>query len=386
MTIVHIITRMIVGGAQENTLLTCRGLKELGHRVILLTGPSRGPEGSLLEDMNRTGCEIREIPSLLRNPNPFADIHAYRAIGRQLADIKPQVVHTHSSKAGILGRKAAWKQRVGAVIHTIHGLPFHPYQSSLVNQAWINLERYAAHRCHAIICVAKAMRSQALTAGVGRPEQYEIVYSGMQIEQYLRSSANADGRARLGIEKDAIVIGTVARLQPLKGHDDLLKIAGDLLDHNPRIHFLWIGDGVFRPRLQEEIDRRNWSRRFTLAGLVPPQSVGEMLSAMDIMAHPSYREGLPRAVVQGMLAELPAVVYDCDGAAEICRSGSTGILVETGNVPALKSALRQLADNAAQRRQFGAAGKKLAAELFDWRIMVNQLDRLYRKVCDKNAN
>ncbi len=375
---------MIVGGAQENTLLTCLGLRELGHRVILFTGPSLGPEGSLLPKFTQTGCEVREIPTLVRNPHPMAEWRAYRAMKREWMAIKPDVVHTHSSKAGILGRWAAWRLGVPVVVHTVHGLPFHPYQNPAVNRAWIMLERHAARRCHKIVCVADAMRTQALAAGVGRPEQYSIVYSGMEIDQYIHPRATRQtARQRLGIGPDALVIGTVARLQPLKGHDDLLKIAGDLFTRNNRVHFLWVGDGIYKQRFLRAIEQRGWRGRFTLTGLVPPEEVAEILPAMDIMAHPSYREGLPRAVVQGMLARLPTVVYNCDGAGEVCRPGQTGILVEPGNSRDLLAALSQMAADIRQREDFGRAGNKLAADLFDYRKMVQQLDVLYRKVHDE---
>lgn len=372
---------MIVGGAQENTLLTCLGQRQLGDRVILLTGPSLGPEGSLLAKFIQTGCEIREIPTLVRNPNPPAEWRAYQAMKREMISIKPDVVHTHSSKAGILGRLAAWRLGVPAVVHTVHGLPFHPYQNPVVNQAWIMLEQYAARRCHKIVCVAEAMRTQSLAAGVGRAEQYSVVYSGMEIDQYIHPRATRQtARERLGIGPDAIVIGTVARLQPLKGHDDLLKIAPDLFRRNQHVHFLWVGDGIYKQRFLQTIEQRGWRGHFTLTGLVTPEEVAEILPAMDIMAHPSYREGLPRAVVQGMLARLPTVVYDCDGASEVCRPGQTGILVEPGNSRDMLAALVEMAENNREREAFGGAGNKLAADLFDYRKMVRQLNELYRKV------
>ena len=379
--IIHVITRLIVGGAQENTLLTCHGLRGRGHRVILITGPSLGPEGSLIPRFLETGCELVEIPTLVRNPHPLAEWQAHQALTAHIAAIKPDVVHTHSSKAGILGRMVAWKKHVSAVVHTIHGLPFHPYQNVAVNQAWIALEKFAAKRCHAIVCVAQAMKTQALAAGVGRPEQYSVIHSGMDIQRYMNPATTGRAvRERLGIPAEAIVLGTVARLQPLKGHEDLLKITEELLHRFPRVHFLWVGDGVYKSRFLQTIEQRGWRQHFTLTGLVKPEEVADLLPAMDILVHPSYREGLPRAVAQGMLARLATVVYDCDGAGEICRTGQTGILVQPGNTAALLAALLELADNSAERTQYGLRGNKLAMELFDSRKMVDQLENLYGKV------
>lgn len=379
--IVHIITRLIIGGAQENTLLTCEGQHRLGHEVTLVTGPSTGPEGSLLQRAMDGGYRVIVEKNLIRSPHPIMDAQAYRQLKRLCGQLRPDVVHTHSSKAGILGRLAAWNCGIPAVVHTIHGLPFHPYQSKITNMAWIALERYAARRCHKIVCVADAMTRQALACGVGKPEQFVTVYSAMDIQPFLSCADKGDlARRKLAIGADRIVLGTIARLQPLKGHDDLLSIAEELFKAQDRLVFLWIGDGIFHSRFSARIQSAGWRDRFILTGLVPPSDVPHLIPAMDLMVHPSYREGLPRAVVQGMLEAVPGIVYDCDGAGEVCITGQTGILVEPGNLSALKAAILQLAENSAQRRAMGLRGKALAAARFDADIMVNRLMDVYRQI------
>ena len=184
MRILHIITRLIVGGAQENTLLTCEGLHARGHEVILLTGPSEGAEGSLMQRAEAGGYKVIVTPHLVRSPHPYHDYAAYRGIKRMCKELSPDIVHTHSSKAGILGRAAAWKiktrnakretRNFPLVVHTIHGLPFHPYQNAMTNHLWITLERYAAKRCDAIISVADAMTRQALAAKSVDPQMVKF--------------------------------------------------------------------------------------------------------------------------------------------------------------------------------------------------------------------
>ena len=383
MKILHIITRLIVGGAQENTLLTCEGLRARGHDVTLLTGPSPGPEGSLMDRANGIGggggYKVIVTPHLVRSPHPWHDALAYREILRLCRSEKYDVVHTHSSKAGILGRAAAWKADVPLVVHTIHGLPFHPYQSAIARKAWITLERYAARRCHAILCVADAMTRQALAAGIGSSDQFTTVYSGMEVAPFLHPPADrAAVRATLQIPADRLVFGTIARLQPLKGHDDLLAAAADVFAKIPTAHFLWIGDGIFRPRFQAAIAQRGWQDRFTLTGLVPPARVAELLPAMDILVHPSYREGLARALPQALLAGVPVISYDCDGAAEVCLTNQTGILVKTGNIPDLTSAMITLAQNP-NRATLGQAGRAFCLARFPADVMVAQIEKLYRQ-------
>ncbi len=327
------------------------------------------------------GYRVIVEESLIRSVHPIIDAQAYHRLKQLCRQLRPDIIHTHSSKAGILGRKAAWKSKVPVVVHTIHGLAFHPYQSKLTNAAWIALERFAARRCHKIICVADAMTRQALACGVGKPEQFITVYSGMDIQPFLAAAdQRSAARSSLGIADDRIVMGTIARLQPLKGHDDLLAIAAELFAAEPRLTFLWIGDGKFQARFREKIRRAGWEDRFILKGLVAPAEIPKLIPAMDMMVHPSYREGLPRAVVQGMLESIPAIVYNCDGADEICITGHSGILVEPGDVAALRSAILQLSQNAERRKAMGLQGKVLAAAKFDVNRMVDSLLDIYQKV------
>ena len=381
MTILHIITRLIVGGAQENTLLTCEGLHARGHKVFLLTGPSLGPEGSLMERALFGGYQVLTTPHLVRSPHPWHDAGAYRHIKSLCRRIKPDVVHTHSSKAGILGRAEAAALHDPLVVHTIHGLPFHPYQPGLVNKAWIALERWAARKSDAIISVADAMTKQALDAGVGRPEQFTTIYSAMDVTPFLAPEPTpAAVRHSLGISADRLVFGTIARLQPLKGHDDLLAVAGAVLAQVPQAHFLWVGDGVYRARFEQTLRENRWSDHFTLTGLVPPARIPELVRAMDVLVHPSYREGLARALPQAALSGLPLVSYDCDGAGEVCVPDQTGLLVGTGDVPALQNALLWMAGHGDRRQAMGAAGRALCLERFPAKVMVDKIEDLYQRI------
>src|SRR3954451_25060617 len=177
MRVVHVITRLIIGGAQENTLLTVEDLQHhYGDDVTLITGPAEGPEGDLFETAKSTGLKVEVMPELVRAIRPATDFKAYRKLRAAFRRLKPQVVHTHSSKAGILGRAAAWHEKLPVVVHTIHGMPFGAFESRLRNLLYIFLERWAAWRCHAIVSVCDAMTQQALAAGVGQREQFLTVY------------------------------------------------------------------------------------------------------------------------------------------------------------------------------------------------------------------
>ena len=380
MRIMHISTRLILGGSQENTVLSCEGQAEAGHAVSLVYGPIYGPEGSLL-DRARThgGIECIETPRLVRQLAPIKDWRCYRDLRRLIRDWKPDVVHTHSSKAGILGRLAASKQRVPCVVHTIHGLAFHPYQASWKNAIYIAAERIAAPKCHKILCVADAMAEQALAVGIGRPEQFMTVYSGMEVHRYLEPACPREQvRAELGLVQGDFVIGTVSRLAELKGYDDLLDAVGTMMRDRPQFKMLWVGDGWWRDRLLQRVDDLGVRDQVITTGLVPPEMIPKYMNAMDVLVHPSYREGLPRAVVQGLLSALPVIAYDVDGTKEVCLDGATGRLVQPGDIAGLTEATRWMWEHPDERQAMGRNGRELCHKRFAAETMVEQLDAIYR--------
>jgi glycosyltransferase involved in cell wall biosynthesis len=380
MKIVHVITRLIVGGAQENTLLSCRGQHEQGHEVTLITGPALGPEGSLLSAAQAVGYRIEILDDMRRAILPLRDRRSYRRMITLFKEISPDVVHTHSSKAGILGRYAAHAAKVPAVVHTIHGLAFTASTHAVVNRAYRFLEKRAAPLTTKIVCVADAMREQSLAANIGRPEQYITVHSGMEIEPFLNSGENRTAiRQRLGIADGDIVVGTIARLFHLKGHEDLLAGAPKLCKQFPNLKFLWLGDGILRPQFEARMREMGLVDRFILTGMVPPTEVPSYVGAMDILAHPSRREGLARALPQGQLAGKPVVTYDIDGNREGFLPSESGILIPPFHALRFTNALATLAADATMRERMGIAGRDFASKRFDWHMMVQRLQNVYEQ-------
>ncbi len=381
MRILHIITRMILGGAQENTLLSVLGQGEAGHTVRLLTGPTTGPEGTLAPLAQARGVDVVEEPALLRAIHPVRDVQAAARIRRHIRLFAPDVVHTHSTKAGVLGRWAAWAERVPAIVHTIHGLPFHPYLPWWKRTPFVLAERWAARRCHRLVSVADAMTRQACAAGVGRPGQYLTVYSGMEIEPFLRRDRDRDAlRARYGLAPDDVVVAKVARLFELKGHDDLFRAAVRLLPRHPRLRFFLIGDGVWRERLEREAERLGIRERVVFAGLVPREELPGALATADLVVHCSLREGLARVLPQALLSGKPTVSYDVDGAREVIRPGETGFLAPARDIDALTSAIAEILDHPAEAAALTAAGTTLCRERFACQTMVDRLLALYAEL------
>ena len=382
MRILHIITRMILGGAQENTLLTVKGqLERPGWTVGLLTGPTAGPEGTLMPRLEETDARILYEPPLVRAVSPLRDWQAYQGLKRQIREFRPDIVHTHSSKAGILGRLAASVRGVPGIVHTIHGLPFHPYQGRIRNAAFIAAERVAARRCHRIVSVADAMTEQALAAGVGRREQYQTVYSGMETEPFLRDGRDRTAlRERYGLPAEATVLVKVARLFELKGHDYLFEAFAELAGRYPQAHLFLVGDGTWRERLERRCLDLGIRGRVTFAGLVPREEVADCLAASDLVVHASLREGLARVLPQGFLSKKPVISFDVDGAREVVRPGETGWLVPPGDTGALAAAIAEALENPDRARAFAEAGRALCRERFDWYHMVERLCAIYEEI------
>ncbi|MEX0866864.1 MAG: glycosyltransferase family 4 protein [Pirellulales bacterium] len=379
MKVIHIITRLIVGGAQENTLLNCRDLiTQYGDDVTLVIGPEAGPEGSLLEQARDWGIPIEVVDSLRRAIHPTRDRLAYQALRRLIRQRRPDVVHTHSAKGGMLGRFAAHAERVPAIVHTVHGAPFHPYQGRGARWFFARCERAAAARCHRLISVADAMTELLVAAGVAPREKFSTIYSGMEVKPFLAADAlRSAQRAELGYRDEHVVIGKIARLFHLKGHDDFLAAAEQVAAENPQVRFLLVGDGLWRESIEARIRRSILRDRVWITGLVPPGEIPAWLAAMDVVVHTSLREGLARVLPQALLAGRPVISFDVDGAREVVASDETGILLPPRDVAGLAAAMRRLAADPAMRARLAAEGRRRCTERFRHDNMTRQIRELY---------
>lgn len=377
--ICHVITRLIIGGAQENTLLTCRGLVDRGHRVTLVTGQETGPEGSLLTPEWQRGIDIITCYALRREVEPLSDLKALRQLTSLFNEQRPDVVHTHSSKAGIIARLAAARAAVPIIVHTIHGMSFNRTQPRHRRALFTRVERYAAKKTHKIIAVADAMITQSVAAKIAPREKFVVIRSGMEIERFTPDpQARAAMRKQWGAKESDVVVGTVARMFDNKGYEDILAALPAAIAANDQLRFVWVGDGTRRAEFERKLEALNLRDRVHLTGLIPPDQVPTHVQGFDIILHASRWEGLPRALVQGLLTGVPAISYDNDGAPEIVIPGETGVLVPLGDVEGLSAAVAMLAEDADERRRMGAEGRRRCLAEFDWRVMVDRIEDVYK--------
>ncbi len=392
MKIVHIITRLILGGAQENTLVTCKLLTQRGHDVTLITGPAIGPEGELFEQTKNQKYGVIIIPKMIRAICPLYDTITYYQIKRHLKHLQPDIVHTHSAKAGILGRFAAhalkgkWAENLPAVVHTIHGLAFHPYQSKWLNRFYIAVEKAAAKRTDFFISVADAMTAQANAAGISRPEQFCTAYSAIEEDDFLQpipEQQKKDFRRKYGIAEDAIVLVSIARLFMLKGHEYIIESAKELSKRFDKAVWLFVGDGNLSDHFKNQVRQLGLADKIKFTGLLPPSQIPLAIQSSNILVHCSLREGLARTLPQAMLCGKPAISFDVDGAREVVNE-TTGRLIEPKNVEQLTKACAELIEDKQLRIKLGRQGRDSVKEKFAPEKMVDTIEEVYQKLLEKN--
>jgi glycosyltransferase involved in cell wall biosynthesis len=380
MKICHVITRLIVGGAQENTVSTCIGLRKLGHDVDLVIGPQTGPEGSLYDQAKAAGVPIIVVEELRRAPNPLHDLGACAALRGLFVRKRYDIVHTHSGKAGFIGRIAAKLAHVPIIVHTIHGPSFYEYQNPIGNWVFRWAEQVAGECTTQFVSVADAMTEQYLAAGIGAPNRYVTIHSGMNIDALLSARRDDSLRESLGISPGDLVVGKIARLFRLKGHEFLFEAAPRIVAAVPNVKFLLVGDGIYRERFERLATEMGLRGYFVFAGLVPPSEIPRYIASMDLLVHLSLREGLPRALPQAVACGKPVVAFDVDGAREVCVDGETGLLVRAGDVIGLASAVIRLLQDRDLANRMAVQGRNLVKERFSEERMVRQLDELYRRL------
>ena len=382
--VLHIITRMIVGGAQENTLLSVIGLDAMPeYEVTLVSGIDRGREGELLSEA-RAKTNLLIVPEMGRSINPFSDLVAFWKIYRLIKKGRYHIVHTHASKAGVLGRIAAWMAGTPLIVHTLHSLVFHDYQPWIVNRTWRIVKKICAPITDFFISVSSIIVDKAIKAGIDKPEKFRTIYSGMELDWFL--NANFDGNAirkEFGIPEDVPVVGKIARLFPLKGHDELMDAAPEIVKRVPNVRFFLIGDGILSEHLQKRATEYGILENFVFAGLIPRERIPEMISAMDVVVHTSLREGLARVLPQALAMGKPCVSFDIDGAPEVVINDKTGYLVDVYDAVGLAEGISKLLQNPELRQEMGENGRRHVDPAFRTETMVKEIAEVYDMLLQK---
>src|SRR5262245_526379 len=375
--IVHLITRLELGGAQQNTLFCVEHHDRERFRVALWAG-----EGGRLDRAARAirAAEVRIVPWLVHPVAPMRDAIAVARLASILRDV--DLIHTHSSKAGILGRSAARLAGVPGIVHTVHGWSFNDAQSAVERRLFIEAERAAARVTDRIVCVSHFDRDRGLEEGIGHPAQYRVLRSGIDASLYATlPGARERMRGQLGATEGDLVVGSIANFKPQKSPLDFVEAARLARRRDPRLRFYIAGDGPLRPSVERAIAEADLGSVVRLLGW--RDDVPQLLAATDIFLLTSLFEGLPRAVLQALASSVPVVATHTGGVAEVISSGRTGLLVPPGSPTAAAEAILALAKDPDGRSKMAAAGRSRLTDEFDNRRMVRDLEDLYDEVLGK---
>ncbi|MCB0106304.1 MAG: glycosyltransferase family 4 protein [Caldilineaceae bacterium] len=379
--VLHPITRLIIGGAQENTLLTAALLDKAEWDVAVLCGPQTGSEGSLIETAQEWGVALTIEPTLVREINPLKDLLALLRMVRLMRQGNYTIVHTHSSKAGILGRWAAKLAGVPIIVHTVHGWGHHDRQHPLIRAYYILLEKLTLLITDKLIVVSSLNTTKGLADGIGRAEDYVVIRSGIELGRFGHPQVpRSEARAAWGIPNDVPVVGTVTRLSPQKAPLDFVRAAALIAQRHPQTWFMMVGDGPLRGEVEALAAELGIADHLVLTGL--RRDVPELMAAFDFFALSSLWEGLPRVLPQAMATGLPIVATACDGSAEAITDGENGFLVPPGEPAQLAERLCQLLADPALAEQMGVTGQERVGEFSDER-MVAQIAALYRELLSR---
>ena len=386
MRVTHIITRLVIGGAQENTLATIGGLRQKpGIEINLISGPTTGPEGSLEDEARKIPGLLTIVPELVRPVHPLKDSIALTKLTKILRNQNPDLVHTHSGKGGILGRIAARRAGIPIIVHHIHGPSFGTFQNAPANWIFTAAEKYAGRFTTHFFCSADAMIQLYLAAGIGDPSMYTRIFSGFDLAPFLSATNDPALRRQLVLAENHFVIGKIGRLFRLKGHADLITAFAKIIPQVPHARLLLVGDGLLRDELETQVRMLSLSGKVIFTGLVPPGEVHRYVGIMDCLAHLSYREALSRALPQALAAGKPVVAYDFDGANEVCLENQTGFIVRTGDTATVAQRLLKLAGDAILREKFGRAGQVFVRENFSIEKMVDDQYNIYLKLAARKT-
>jgi glycosyltransferase involved in cell wall biosynthesis len=385
--VVHVITRFDKGGSAENTFLTVCGLDKNRYDVVLVMGASpqwnaADPEAAAIQ-ANMTAAREHQVKltvlrHLVRDLNPSSDLIAFFSLLNILWREKPHIVHTHTSKAGILGRWAAWFCRVPVIVHTPHGHIFWGYFSYWQTRLFILLERWTARITAAIVTLTPQEKGDHLHFGIAPERIFTVIHSGVDLGMFPADRfAAQEARDALGIPPGTTVICTVGRLTPVKGQETLIRAVSDLIRQGEKIFLLLLGDGELRRDLEALALQLGVSESVRFLGW--RHDVARIMAACDIFCLPSLNEGMGKVLVEAMAMQKPIVASDVGGIPDLVVQGENGILVPSADSKALAKAIMTLLSDPEKIKEMGARGK-LKAYGYSSEAMVYKISNLYKSL------
>jgi glycosyltransferase involved in cell wall biosynthesis len=374
--VLRVIARMNIGGPAIHASLLTRGLDPARYESWLVTGVPSENEGDYLAFRGQTLDRVVTIPGLGREIQPWRDWRAYRTLQRVIREVKPTIVHTHTAKAGVLGRLAARRLGVPIVIHTFHGHVLKGYFSRSKERMFVQAERIAARASTRLVTVSDVVRDELLERGIGRPDQYDVIRLGFDLAPFIASGRLAGAfRTELGVDRATPLIAIVARLVPIKAHETFLEMAAHVAARHPTARFVIVGDGERRAALEGEARARGLGGRVHFLGW--RADLDKIYADVNVVVLTSRNEGSPVALIEAMACSRPVVATRAGGVAELV--GDAGLLRDVGDAVGLADDVSRLIADPALAGRLGEAGRIRVVPLYSQERLLADIDRLYRR-------
>ena len=379
--VAHIIARMITGGADENTLFTIEGLNKEKYEIDLITGEEFDKD--ILNKVKNHPFDIIQIKGLKWKLNFLYDPIVLLKLIKVLKRKRYDIVHTHTTKAGILGRIAAYISGVPVIIHGLHGSTFQAFNSGLLNWLLFLFERLTDRFTDAYISVSGVLSKKYIEKGIGKKENYHTVYSGMELSKFYHARDKINYKEKyeeLGINEEDFLIGNVARLETRKGHQFLLDAFKNVIEEqkDSYVKLLIIGEGNKRKYLENYVKELNLGDKVIFTGY--REDVEELMALMDIFVLTSLREGLPRVLVQAAAVGMPSVAFNVDGVSEIIKDNYNGFLVKAKDLEQLENRIMKYMNNKELVLLHGRNGREFIENKWSIKGMVDRIDKIYQKL------
>ncbi len=375
--VLHIITRLDPGGSAENTVLSVEKVDPERFDSYVWTGKGLDGEGPPVEYRKRLGKKLDVIPYLVRNISPVSDLLAIVDLATRIQKLRPDIVHLHSAKAGVVGRVAAKLAfRKTKVIYTPHGHVFSGYGNSISNRIFTSIEKIFASWCNAIVGLTNDELAAFKKHKAGKIEQFCVIPSGVNLDPYLNSIEMRDeARKEFGYKNDTAVVGYVGRFEEVKGPDLFVDVAKKISDRAPETRFLMVGEGSMRRDVVKKINDLNLNDKIKLPGW--RKDIPRLFRAMDIYVLTSRNEGQGRVLVEAMATELATVGFDSGGVREVVDSGISGVVIKDQDIDKIADVVVKLLNAPERRKEMGEAGKERAEKYYSLDVMIHRLEKLY---------